>query len=90
MIWRISRNGKLETFEMYINTKRTKALLVMRKRLQHKLRMETAKLTTTPYTLILHHKLLGLIIDKDLSFEAHIDQYYVQETVKTTWTFEAH
>ena len=44
MIWRISRNGKLETFEMYINTKRTKALLVMRKRLQHKLRMETASL----------------------------------------------
>ena len=28
MIWRISRNGKLETFEMYINTKRTKALLI--------------------------------------------------------------
>ena len=78
MIWRISRNGKLETFEMYINTKRTKALLVMRKRLQHKLRMETASLqlhlNATNINQILHHKLLGLIIDKDLSFEAHIDQ----------------
>ena len=78
MIWRISRNGKLETFEMYINTKRTKALLVMRKRLQHKLRMETASLqlhlNATNINQILHHKLLGLIIDKDLSFEAHIDR----------------
>ena len=43
MIWRILRNGQLKT-ELYINTKKTKALLVMEKRLQHKLRVETASL----------------------------------------------
>ena len=79
---------------MYINTEKTKALLVTRKRIQHKLRAETASLqlhlNSTNINQILHHKLLGLIIDKDLSFEAHIDEFNVQETVKTTWTFEAH
>ena len=30
-------------------------------------------LNATNINQILHHKLLGLIIDKDLSFEAHID-----------------
>ena len=75
MIWRILRNGQLKT-ELYINSKKTKALLVMEKRLQHKLRVETASLqlhlNATNINQILHHKLLGLIIDKDLSFEAHI------------------
>ena len=78
MIWRILRNGQLKT-ELYINTKKTKALLVMEKRLQHKLRVETASLqlhlNATNINQILHHKLLGLIIDKDLySFEAYIDE----------------
>ena len=40
--------------------------------------METASLqlhlNATNINQILHHKLLGLIIDKDLSFEAHIDE----------------
>ena len=88
MIWRILRNGQLKT-ELYINTKKTKALLVMEKRLQHKLRVETASLqlhlNATNINQILHHKLLGLIIDKDLRFQAHIDEY-VQETVKTPKT----
>ena len=77
MIWRILRNGQLKT-ELYINTKKTKVLLVMEKRLQHKLSVETASLqlhlNATNINQILHHKLLGLIIDKDLRFEAHIDE----------------
>ena len=66
--------------KMYINTEKTKAfnLLVTRKRLQHKLRMETASLqlhlNATNINQILHHKLLGLIIDKDLSFEAYMEE----------------
>ena len=47
MIWRILRNGQLKT-ELYINTKKTKALLVMEKRLQRKLCVEMSKHTTTP------------------------------------------
>ena len=49
MIWRILRNGQLKT-KLYINTKKTKALLVTEKRLQTKLRAETASLQplTTP------------------------------------------
>ena len=57
----------------YINTEETKALLVTGKRLQHKLHVETASLqlclNSTNITQISHYKLLGLIIDKDLSFE---------------------
>ena len=88
MIWRILRNGQLKT-KLYINTKKTKALLVTEKRLQTKLRAETTSLqlhlNATNINQILHHKLLGLIIDKDLRFQAHIDEY-VQETVKTPKT----
>ena len=77
MIWRILRNGQLKT-ELYINTKKINALLVTGKRLQHKLCVETASLqlhiNATNINQILHHKLLGLIIDKDLRFEAHIDE----------------
>ena len=64
--------------KMYINTEKTKALLVTGKRLQHKLSEETAtlklRLDATNIDQLSHHKLLGLIIDKDLSFEAHIDE----------------
>ena len=77
MIWRILKNGQLKT-KLYINTKKTKALLVTRKRLQHKLCVETASSqphhNATNINQILHHKLLGLIIDKNLSFEAHKDE----------------
>ena len=58
---------------MYINTEETKALLVTGERLQHKLHVETASLqlcvNATNITQISHHKLQGLIIDKDLFFE---------------------
>ena len=73
MIWRILRNGQLKT-ELYINTKKTKALLVMEKRLQPTLRAETASMQLHLNGTNMHHKLLGLIIDKDLSFEAHKDE----------------
>ena len=77
MICRILRNDQLKT-ELYINTKKTKAFLATGKRLQHNLRVETASLqlhfNATNINQILHHKLLGLIIDKDLRFEAHIDE----------------
>ena len=63
---------------MYINTEKTKALLVAGKRLQHKLSEETAtlklRLDATNIDQLSDRKLLGLIIDKDLSFEAHIDE----------------
>ena len=74
MIWRILRNSQLKT-KLYINSKKTKVLLVTGKRLQHELRVETASsqlhLNATNINQILHHKLLGLVIDKELSFEAH-------------------
>ena len=59
---------------MYINTEKSKALVVTGKRLQHKLSEETATLKlcldATNIDKLSRHKLLGLIIDKDLSFEA--------------------
>ena len=63
---------------MFINTEKTKALLG--ERLQHKLTEETASLQphldATNIDQLSHHncKLLGLIIDKDFSFEACIDE----------------
>ena len=64
--------------KMYINTEKTKASLVARKRLQHKFSEETAtlklRLDATNIDQLSYHKLLGLIVDKDLSFEAHIDE----------------
>ena len=51
-------------------------MAVTGKRLQHKLSEETAslqlRLDATNIDQLSHHKLLGLIIDKDLSFEAHV------------------
>ena len=64
--------------KMYLNTEKTKALLVTGTRLQHKLSEETAtiklRLDAKNIDQLSHHKLLGLIIDKDLSFEAHMDE----------------
>ena len=64
--------------KMYINNEKTKTLLVTGKSLQHKLCVETAtlklRLDATNVDQLSHDKLLGLINDKDLSFEAHIDE----------------
>ena len=78
-------SSDLENFEewstknkMYINTEKTEALLVTGKRLQHKLSEETTSLNLcldgTNIDQLSHHKLLVLIIEKDLSFEARIDE----------------
>ena len=65
---------------MFINTEKTKALLG--KTLQHKLTEETASLQlrhdATNIDQLSYHKLLGLIIDKDLSFFRHISPYLKQ------------
>ena len=62
--------------KMFINTEKTKALLG--KRLQYKLTEETAslqpRLDATNIDQLSRHKLLGLIIDKDFSFEACTDE----------------
>ena len=77
MTWRISINGQLKT-KCTLIPRRLKRLLVTGKRLQHKLFEETAtlklRLDATNIDQLSHHKLLGLIIDKDNSFEAHIDE----------------
>ena len=74
MIWRILRNGQLKT-ELYMNTKKTKALLVMEERLQPTLRVETAILQLH---LKLCHKyqqnIASQVTGFNLSFEAHIDE----------------
>ena len=79
MIWRISRNGQLKTQCTSITRRPKHYCLVTGKRLQHKLCEETASLqlrhNATNITQISHHKLLGLIVDKDLSFEAHIEEF---------------
>ena len=63
---------------MYINTEKTKALIVTAKRLQHKLREETAtlklRLDANNIDQLSHRKLVGLIIDNDLSFEVRMDE----------------
>ena len=76
MTWRISRNGQPKTKSTSI-PRRVKRYFVTGKRLQHELSEETATLKqllcfdATNIGKLSHHKLLGLIFDKDLSFEAH-------------------
>ena len=93
MIWRISRNGQLKTKCTSI-PRRPKHYLLREKgyNISFAWKQKAYNYTLTPQNInqILHHKLLGLIIDKDLSFEAYIQMNYVQETVKTSWSFEAH
>ena len=65
--------------KMYINTEKTKTLLVKGKSLQHQLCVEETatlklRLDATNVDQLSHDKLLSLINDKDLSFEAHIDE----------------
>ena len=71
-------SNDLENIEKWSTEKKTKVSLVARKRLQHKFSEETAtlklRLDATNVDQLSYHKLLGLIVDKDLSFEAHIDE----------------
>ena len=62
---------------MYIDTQKTKALLVTGKRLRRRMDQDTAMLEvamdTAEIEQVASHKLLGLIIDEDLTYEVHID-----------------
>ena len=67
---------------MYINTppppKKAKSLLVTGKRLRRRMDQDLGKLEVVTDTAkieqVASHKLLGLIIDEDLTYEVHVDE----------------
>ena len=63
---------------MYINTQKTKALLVTGKRLRRPMDLDPGKLEVVKDTAeveqVESHKRLGLIIDEDLTYEVHVDE----------------
>ena len=69
--------AEIEVTKLYINTQKTKALLVTEKRLRRRMDQDTAMLDVVTDTAeieqVASHKLLGLIIDEDLTYEVHID-----------------
>ena len=64
--------------KMYINTQKTKALLVTGKRLRRPMDLDSGKLgvvtDTAEVEQVESHKRLGLIIDEDLTCEVHVDE----------------
>ena len=64
--------------KMYMNMQKTKALLVTGKRLRKRIVQDSGNLEVkTDYAEIVNvknHKLLGMIIDEDLTYEAHVDK----------------
>ena len=64
--------------KMYVNTLKTKALLVTGKRLRRRMDLDSGKLEVVTDTAEIEqfasHKLLGLIIDEDLTCEVHVDE----------------
>ena len=63
---------------MYINTQKTKALLVTAKRLRRRMDQDPGKLEVVTDTAeieqVASHKLFGLIIDKNLTYEINFDE----------------
>ena len=63
---------------MFINTKKTKALLATGKRLRRRIAQEAQKFEASTENEVIeqvgNHKLLGVIIDEDLTYEAHVDE----------------
>ena len=60
---------------MYMNMQKTKALLVMGKRLRERMVQDTGKLgVKTDNAEVANHKLLGMIIDEDLTYKVHVDK----------------
>ena len=63
---------------MYINTQKTKVLLVTAKRLRRRMDQDPGKLEVVTDTAeieqVASHKLFGLIIDKNLTYEINFDQ----------------
>jgi len=64
--------------KMYMNMQKTKALLVMGKRLQKRIVQDSGKLVVkgdnTEIENVVNHELLGMIIDEDLTYEVHVDE----------------
>ena len=64
--------------KMFINTKKTKALLATGKRLRRRLAHDTgkfeARMQNAEIEQVGSHKLLGVIIDENLTYEAHVDE----------------
>ena len=63
---------------MYINTQKTKALLVTAKRSRRRMDQDPGKLEVVTDTAeieqVASHKLFGLIIDKNLTYEINFDE----------------
>ena len=63
---------------MYMNMQKTKPLLVTRKRLQKRLVQCSGKVKVKTHNAeienVINHKLLGMIIDEDLTYEVHVDK----------------
>ena len=63
--------------KMYMNMQKTKALLVTGKRLRKRIVQDSGKLEVktdnAEIVNVENHKLLGMIIDEDLTYEAHVD-----------------
>ena len=64
--------------KMYMNMQKTKALLVAGKRLRKRIVQDSGKLEVktdnAEIVNVKNHKLLGMIIDEDLTYEAHVDE----------------
>jgi len=63
--------------KMYMNMQRTKALLVTGKRLRKRIVQDSGKLVVKRDNAEIenvNHKLLGMIIDEDLTYEVHVDE----------------
>jgi len=64
--------------KMYMNMQKTKALLVMGKRLRKRIVQDSGKLVVkgdnTEIENFVNQKLLGMIIDEDLTYEVHVDE----------------
>ena len=64
--------------KMFINIEKTKSMLITGKRLRHKLPPDSTdlqiQLHNTDIEQVTNHKLLGVYIDQDLTYEIHIDE----------------
>ena len=63
---------------MYMNMQKTKALLVTGKRLRKCMVQDAGKLEiktdSAEIEQVANHKILGMIIDEDLTYEVHVDK----------------
>ena len=66
------------TNNMYLNPSKTKAMLAVGKRLRKRFDGETSSLqlcfNDEEIKIVRSHKLLGLKIDQDLTYDEHIDE----------------